>query len=444
MTVASNSIDLHKNFVEQFGIFEKELNGKSLTDFHQTRKKAIRSFEQLGMPDRKTENYKYTPITRLLKKQFNFDYASPGIPAISKAAISELLIKGLDAYNVVLINGRFSQELSNLDITLKGLEITDFKSAYESQPDLVGSYFAKYAEFDKDPFTALNTAFSLDGTFIKVKDNLVVDKPIVIYSIADSTAASWAVQPRNLIIAGKNSQASIIENYIHHGNEAAFTNTVSEIIVDENAYIDYYKLEIQGDNAYHVGNTQVYQAGKSTFNTTTISLAGSLIRNNLNVVLDDEHCEANMHGLYLLNDRQHVDNQTMVDHRKPHSYSNELYKGILGGNSTGVFNGKIYVRQDAQKTNAFQSNKNILLSDEASINTKPQLEIWADDVKCSHGATTGQLDKEQLFYLRSRGLGEQEARSLLLYAFAIDALENVKIDVLKEYIDHHISIRLNR
>ena len=444
MTAVPNSIDLQKNFIRQFEIFEKDLNGKRLEDFHQTRKKAIQSFENLGLPDRRTENYKYTPITRLLKKKFSFDDASPGNFSVPEETINEFIIKGLDAYKVVLINGRFSKALSDLNIASKGLEIGDFKSAYESQPDLIAPYFAKYADFGKDPFTALNTAFSLDGTFIKVADNLVVDKPIVIYAIADSSAANWAVQPRNLILVGKNSQVSVIENYIHHGSESVFTNTVSEIVLEENAYVDYYKLQVKGENAYHVGNTQVYQEGKSTFNTTTISLAGSLIRNNLNVVLDDEHCEANMHGLYMLNEQQHIDNQTMVDHKKPNSYSNELYKGILGGNSTGVFNGKIYVRPDAQKTNAFQSNKNILLSDEASINTKPQLEIWADDVKCSHGATTGQLDEEQLFYLRSRGLGQQEARSLLLYAFAIDALENVKIEVLKEYIDHHISAQLNR
>lgn len=444
MTVASKSIDLQKNFIEQFELFEKDVNGKSLTDFHQTRKKAIKSFEDLGMPDRKTENYKYTPITRQLKKKFSFDYASLEKSSISKETVNELFIPGLDAYNIVLVNGHFSAELSDPDIELKGLEIRDFKSAYESQPELVTSYFAKYADYDKDPFTALNTAFSRDGVFIKVEDNVVVEKPVVIYAIADSKAANWAVQPRNLMLIGKNSQVSIVENYIQQGDEPAFTNAVSEIILDESAYVDYYKLEIKGEDAYHVGNTQVYQAGRSTFNTTTISLAGSLIRNNLNVVLDDEDCEANMHGLYLLGDHQHVDNQTMVDHKKPNSYSNELYKGILDGNSTGVFNGKIYVRQDAQKTNAFQSNKNILLSDEASINTKPQLEIWADDVKCSHGATTGQLDKEQLFYLRSRGLSQQEARSLLLYAFAIDALENVKINVLKEYIDHHISAMLNK
>lgn len=444
MTVAPKSIDLQKNFIEQFGLFEKDLNGKGLTDFHRIRKKAIKSFEDLGLPDRKTENYKYTPITRLLSKKFSFDYTSSDSTSIPKEAVNDLLIKGLDAYKVVLVNGRFSAELSDLDIELKGLEIKDFKSAHESQPDLVNSYFAKYADIDTDPFTALNTAFSLDGTFIKVADNVVVDKPIIVYSIASPGATNWAIQPRNLVLVGKNSQVSIIENFVQLGETSAFTNTVSEIILDESAFVNYYKLEMNGEDAYHVGNTQVYQAGKSTFNTTTISLAGSMIRNNLNVVLDDEHCEANMHGLYLLDDGQHVDNQTMVDHRKPNSYSNELYKGILDGNSKGVFNGKIYVRQDAQKTNAFQSNKNILLSDDASINTKPQLEIWADDVKCSHGATTGQLDKEQLFYLRSRGLGQREARSLLLYAFAIDALENVKIDILKEYIDHHISARLNK
>ncbi len=444
MSLTSNSIDLEQGFIRQFELFEKALNGKSLTDFHQTRKKALKAFEGLGLPDRKTENYKYTPITRSLTKKFRFDHESLGKPSISKEVVDGLLIKDLDAYNIVLINGQYSKELSSVDIAMSGLEILDLKSAYEAQPDLVSTYFAKYANFNEDAFTALNTAFSLDGTFMKVADNLVVDKPVMIYAIADANAANWAVQPRNLVVVGKNSQASIVENYISLGDEPTFTNAVSEIVIDENAYFDYYKLQMQGENAYHVGNTQVYQARSSTFNATTISLTGSLIRNNLNVVLDDEHCEANMNGLYLLDGHQHVDNQTVVDHKKPNSLSNELYKGILGGSSTGVFNGKIYVRPDAQKTNAFQSNKNILLTDEASINAKPQLEIWADDVKCSHGATTGQLDEEQLFYLRSRGIGQQEARSLLLYAFALDALGKVKIDVLREHIDHHINTRLNK
>ena len=444
MSLTSNSIDLKQEFIRQFEHFEKALNGKSLTDFHQTRKKAIKAFEDLGLPDKKTENYKYTPITRSLNKKFSFDHESAGKSSISGEVVDKLLIKGLDAYNVVLINGQYSKELSSLNIESSGLEIRDFKSAYEAQPHLVSAYFAKYANFNEDPFTALNTAFSLDGTFIKVSDNLVIDKPVVIYAIADATAANWAVQPRNLVVVGKNSQASMVENYISLNDKPTFTNAVSEIILDENAIFDYYKLEMHGENTYHVGNTQVHQARSSTFNATTISLTGRLIRNNLNVVLDDEHCEANMNGLYLLDDHQHVDNQTVVDHKKPNSLSNELYKGILGGSSTGVFNGKIYVRPDAQKTTAFQSNKNILLTDEASINAKPQLEIWADDVKCSHGATTGQLDEEQLFYLRSRGLGRQEARSLLLYAFALDALEKVKIDVLREHIDHHVNTRLNK
>lgn len=443
MAKFSGNINLQRYFLNQFEQLEKGLNGLSKTPFHQVRRKAIQSFEQIGFPGRRTENYKYTPITRILNKDFSFEPTTTQGGQLSSEKIAALRIEGLDAYHIVLVNGEFSTSLSEINHQLNGFQITDFKGAYAAHPNLIEAHFGKYADFENDAFTALNTAFSNDGTFIKVDDNVVVEKPVVINYITDASSTKDAIQPRNLILAGKNSQVTIIENYITVGDIAGFTNAVTELVLDESAIVDYYKLELEGEKTYHVGNTQVYQVGKSTFNSTTISLEGAMIRNNLNVILDGEHCETNMYGLYLLDNDQHIDNQTEVDHKKPNSYSNELYKGIMAGNSTAIFNGKIFVRQDAQQTNAFQSNKNILLSDEASVNTKPQLEIWADDVKCSHGATIGRLDAEQLFYLRSRGIGEKEAKSLLLYAFAIDALENIKVEALKKYVGQRISRRLN-
>ncbi len=443
MTQSTGNINLQRYFLDRFKTLESGLNGLAKTPFHQVRKKAIQSLEEIGFPEKNTETYKYTPITRAINKGINLS-GSPVTTSLSADKINDFNFDGIDAYHIVFLNGKFSTEHSTIDELVKGLQISDFKTAYASDPSIIEAHFGKYADFKTDAFTALNTAFSEDGLFVKVAKNVIVDKPIIINFIATATNSTEAIQPRNLIIAEENSQVSIVENYVSIGESNTLTNAVSELVIDAHAIVDFYKLEVEGKNAYHVGNTQAYQRDNSTFNTTTISLEGSMIRNNLNVVLDGEHCETNMNGLYLLDGDQHIDNQTMVDHKKPNSYSNELYKGVLAGKATGVFNGKIFVRQDAQKTNAFQSNKNILLSDEATINTKPQLEIWADDVKCSHGATTGQLDPEQLFYLRSRGIKEQDAKSLLLYAFAVDALESIKIDAIKQYVDKNIARRLNQ
>lgn len=431
--------DFVESSVAQFDAFEKSLNGSSRTSFHQRRKEALANFEALGMPTRKTENYKYTPITNRLNRTFDLVFEEkPG--TIDAATLNDVKIDGLDAYEVVMINGQYDAALSNIENA--PVEILDLATAYERHGTLIDEHFAQYANDKEDAFTALNTAFARDGVFIHLTANTHLEKPVVIYTINTESADQAAVQPRHLVLADKNTQATIIEDFIQLGNQPGFTNSVIELIVDRDAVINYYKLQLRCDQAYHVGNTHVFQKASSTVSCFTMTLSGQLVRNNLNIILDDEHCEANMNGLYLLKGDQHVDNQTMVDHRKPNSYSNELYKGIAGDQSTGVFNGKIYVRQDAQKTNAFQSNNNIVLTDEANINTKPQLEIWADDVKCSHGATTGQLDSEQVFYLRSRGIGEEEAKSMLLYAFAYEVIEDIKNEALKAYIDQYIKAQL--
>ncbi|MEQ8926252.1 MAG: Fe-S cluster assembly protein SufD, partial [Fulvivirga sp.] len=273
---------------------------------------------------------------------------------------------------------------------------------------------------------------------------VVVDKPIAMYFINDSSESTVYSNSRNLVIAGKSSQANFIEFFLTEGKESSFSNIATEVMVDENAHIGYYRVQNNKESAYQVGTTQVYQSRSSVFSAYTFTLNGAIIRNNLNVIVDGEGCETNMYGLYLVNGKTHVDNHTSVDHIQPHCESNELYKGILEDSAKGVFNGKVFVRKEAQKTNAFQSNKNILLSDTAVVNTKPQLEIWADDVKCSHGCTTGQLDEDALFYLRARGLSKDSARALLLYAFAIEVLETVKLEPLKNFLENLISERLHK
>lgn len=282
----------------------------------------------------------------------------------------------------------------------------------------------------------------MNGAFIEVADKVVVDKPIVLYFVGDSSAAKLSYQIRNLVVAGKFAEATVIEKFDTIGDNESFTNVVNEFSVDRNANVRYFKIENDSDQAYHVSNTHASQEGSSTFTANTIALNGAMVRNNLNIRLDGEGCESHMNGLYVLKGKTHVDNHTVVDHVKPNSYSNELYKGIMDDKSRGVFNGKIFVRQDAQKTNAFQSNKNVLLSDNATINTKPQLEIWADDVKCSHGCTTGQLDQDALFYLQARGIQKDKARAILLKAFASDVLENIDNEAIKDYLEAIITERL--
>ena len=429
-----NKRDIKEILSEKFKQLENALNGQSQTSLHQVKKAAMASFEKLGLPDKNNEFYKYSTLAKALNKEFDFSEILAQRATGFEGDLDEVFIKDLEAYVVVLIDGEFSEEYSRTDVT-KGLEILSFSEAYRKDSALVEAHFAKYADDMNDAYTAMNTAFFEDGVFVKVANNTVVEKPIIIYHVSDNQEIT---QTRSLVLVGKSSQVDVVENYISVGEDNNFSNVVSEIILEENATVNHYKLQLKDANAFHVGNTQVYQADNSNFTDFTISLQGELLRNNLNVISDGENCETNMYGLYLPSGKQHVDNYTVVDHKKPNSYSNELYKGILDEKSTGTFNGKIYVRQAAQKTNAFQSNKNILLSDDATINTKPQLEIWADDVKCSHGTTTGQLDNEQMFYLRSRGLSKESARSMLLYAFALEVVENIKIEPLKKYIDKHI------
>jgi len=290
---------------------------------------------------------------------------------------------------------------------------------------------------------ALNTAFLANGLFVLIKRNKQVTKPVYVYHLTDTNADNVFVQPRSLFVIEENAQLQLVELYNNNGLHESFTNEVIEIAVHENARLEYYKVQDENENCHHVGTTHVRQVGKCFTHCVTVTLNGGTIRNNINMVLEASSNEGHLYGLYMVDGKTHVDNHSIVDNVMPNCFSNELYKGIMDGNSTGVFNGKIFVRQDAQKTNAYQSNKNILMSDTSSVNTKPQLEIFADDVKCSHGCTIGQLDEDALFYLRARGIGEKKAKALLLHAFAADILEQIKPEVLRTYLEQKIDDRLN-
>ncbi len=389
---------------------------------------AMESIKNLDFPTTRNENWKYTRVAPIIKHDYKI-YKNTK----ANLDIESYKIPGLKANVLVFVNGYFAPEKSIVFSNEKNLIITNIAQARKDYFSILESYFAKLADHRNEIFTAINTAYSEDGTFIYVPDNTIVELPIHLVYLTEGD--SVISQPRNIIVSGKSSSAKVIITHESIGDGKSFTNSVTEIWVKENAHLSIDKVQYESDNSSHISTEQVYQQSNSNFTINTVTLNGGLVRNNLNIELDAPNCESNLYGLYLLKGNQHVDNHTLVDHKKPHCNSNELYKGIMDDKSTGVFNGKVFVRPDAQKTNAFQSNSNILLSDDATINSKPELEIYADDVKCSHGSTTGQMDKEAIFYLRARGLGEDSARNMLMYAFASDVIDNIKVDPLKEKIN---------
>lgn len=431
-------LDFKEKILKEFSEHDKisDVNNATISN---TRKDAMEYFTTFGFPNKKMEDWRFTNIKPITNNDFAFVIKEQ---KIGKDTIENFLIPGLKTNLIVLINGEYSAEHSNIISEEKNLFIGSLKDALKTKSGDIEKYFAKYANYKSDGFTALNTALSADGAYIYIPENCNLKTPVMILNILDSSKSKVIGQPRNLIIAEKNSKAYVIEEYYSIGENDSFSNVVTEIYEDENANIQYYKIQNEELNSYHVGTTQVFQEKNSIFDSVTISWGGSIIRNNLNSFLNGENIECNFKGLYYIMGNQHVDNHTLVDHATPNCNSNEFYKGIIDNKADGVFNGKIMVRQDAQKTNAYQMNKNILLSNEAVINSKPQLEIYADDVKCSHGATTGQIDSEQIFYLKARGIGEKEGRKLLLYAFANEIIEDIQIEELKLYLEDKLSKKL--
>ncbi len=406
--------------VEKQSSFEESLFDIALpSGYADLRRRAMDRFRQLGLPTTKDEEWRFTSTREIAESAF--DFSGPDVAVslddIDKAAMG-------DGTRLVIVNGKFSPKLSNIRSLPSGVAVANIA---EVSDDRVGSI----AEFDDAAFVALNTALFEDGYFVRVPKGVILETPIYAVFICTEGVAS---NPRNILILDENSQATVIESYVGMGGKS-FTNAVTEGFIGDGAILEHAKLQLGSEEAFHITTQQWTQGRGSNAKSTTVTLGGALVRNDTNAILDGEGCESTINGLYVGRGEQHIDNHTRLDHAKAHCPSHELFKGVLDDKSSAVFNGKIIVRPDAQKTDSKQSNMNLLLSDDAVVNTKPQLEIFADDVRCTHGATIGRLDSDAMFYLRSRGIPEAEALNLLIYAFASDVIDRVRIPDLAERLE---------
>ena len=429
--------DSREKFIELFRLYENSLNGQKDYVGHTIQKTAIqRLSNDVDFPTRRNEDWKYTNVAELLQPQ----YHQPKLVDITTADISPFIFEGLDTYLLVFVNGKYNKTLSSKEELSKKIIVQDIPTCLQEDGPTkatVSEYLIKWASKEMNPFIVLNTAFAQNGIFIYVPDGVVVDRPLHILNIAFTKDEPVVISPQKIIVVGENSKLTVIETYhqLNKPKQTYFTNTVSQLILQRNAVVDHYKIQDEGENAFFINNTEVEQMRDSTYSSYVVDLGGKLVRNNLNSILKDSGTATNFYGIYVGMDKQHIDNQTFIDHAFPNCNSNELYKGILTDSAKGVFNGKIMVRPDAQKTNAFQKNHSLVLSKAASMNSKPQLEIFADDVKCSHGATIGQLNEDALYYMRSRGLSKKEAISVLKQAFLTEITELIKIEPVREKVE---------
>ncbi|MEO0571486.1 MAG: Fe-S cluster assembly protein SufD [Bacteroidota bacterium] len=430
-------MDLKDKLLSSFIAFEDNINVND--SVHDIRSEAIKNFELKGFPSKREEAWKYTSLNSLQK--IDFSVFPKQEKTLEYKDIKKYFLHEIDTYKIVFIDGIYSSYLSEtthdgVDVCLMSAALT--KPMYRQVIEL---YFNKVANTEES-LTSLNTAFSKEGAYIYIPKNKAPRKPIQILHLATGNEASLMLQPRNLIIAEDNAELQVIERHQSLTSNEVFTNSVTEIFAAKDARVDYYKVQNDNEYASLVDNTYIQQKERSVVRVHTFSFGGKLTRNNLNFYQNGEHIDSTMKGVTILDGKQHVDHYTLVHHAQPNCESHQDYKGIFDGRSTGVFNGKILVDKIAQKTDAFQQNNNVLISDTATINTKPQLEIFADDVKCSHGCTIGQLDEDALFYLQSRGIPKKEAGALLMYAFANNVLESVRIPELKTRITRIIANKL--
>jgi Fe-S cluster assembly protein SufD len=428
--------------------FDRLDRARSATDpawLRELRKAALVQFRAERFPTTRDEEFRFTPVFGIADRAFAAAFEGPEPVAVDDArALFE--VPGLTANELVFVNGRFSRELSSLRSLPKGVRVTSLGEALNGDPGFaqtVQTHLNRHIKLPTQGFTALNSAFLHEGAVIVLPDGAIVEDPIHLVFLSNpawSSAGPFVAHPRTLVVAGRNSQARIIETFA--GRDVYFTNAVTEIVGGDNSHVDHYRVQRESLDAFHVSGLHVHLARSATFTSHNIVFGGGVARNDVNAVLDAEGIVCTLNGLYLVDGKRLVDNHTTIDHAKPHCESHELYKGILDDAGRGVFNGKIFVRPDAQKTDAKQTNQVLLLSDDATINTKPQLEIFADDVKCTHGATIGQLAADQLFYLRARGIGLAEAQSILIHAFASDIVDRIAIEPLRDQLEQVLLSRL--
>ncbi|CAL2078522.1 Fe-S cluster assembly protein SufD [Tenacibaculum sp. 190524A02b] len=429
-------MELKEKLLSSYVAFENGIDINS--DIHDIRTKALQNFEELGFPSKKLEAWKYTSLNSVLKQDYSLfpDHDT----AIELADVKRFFIHDIDSYKIVFIDGKYSSFLS--ETTHDGMDVCLMSAALSKSKyrPIIENYFNKIAK--QDNMTSLNTAFASEGAFIHIPRGVEVEKPIQIINFTTGKENATMLQPRNLIVAENNAHVQIIERHQSLTDNPVLTNCVTEIYTDVHATVDYYKIQNDNTNASLVDNTYIEQQRESVCSVHTFSFGGNITRNNLNFFQKGERIDSILKGITIIEGKQHVDHHTLVHHIEPNCESHQDYKGIFNERSTGVFNGKVIVEKEAQKTNAYQQNNNVLISDKATINAKPQLEIFADDVKCSHGCTIGQLDDQALFYMQQRGIPKKEAEALLMYAFANTVLESVKIPEVKKRITKLIANKL--
>ena len=432
-------MNLKEKLVSSFMAFENNVDVDLDSHIHDIRSAAISIFESKGFPTKKEEEWKYTSLNSILKHDYSV-FPKNNI-SLEYKEVKNYFLHEIESYKLVFVDGAYSSFLSETTHDIADICIMSSALKKPKYKMVIDRYFGTLAS-KEDSITSLNTAFSKEGVFINIPKNTVLPKPIQIINFSTGSESEIMLQPRNLVVVGENSHVEIYERHQSLNDNVVLTNVVTEIFAKKRAIVDFYKVQNDNKSASLIDNTYVRQRDNSIVSVNTFSFGGKLTRNNLEFHQEGEHITSNLNGITIIEKKQHVDNHTLVNHKFENCESHELYKGIYDDSSTGVFNGKVIVNKEAQKTNAYQQNDNILIGDKASINSKPQLEIFADDVKCSHGCTIGQIDINALFYMQSRGIPKKEAKALLLFAFANDVVDKIKIPALKKRITKLIAEKL--
>jgi Fe-S cluster assembly protein SufD len=438
-TALDTDVRPEDRFISAFEVNHGQaLNGTNAS-IAQQREDAIERFEQLGIPDSNLEVWKYTNIAKIIDRPYTLPLGDVGA-SVDQSDIAPFLIEDMDAHRVVLVNGRVDEALSDIGELPSGVVVSSLAQAGKEHPNVVEEHYGKYADYEDEALTALNTAFVQDGAFVYVPSGTMVEKPIFFLHVT-ATDEDLFLQPRHLFVVEDGAIAKIVEAQYSLTDANTFTNTVGEAFVGEKGNLDHYLIQDEGPSASQVHTRAAQQKDDSVYSSQTVTFSGEVVRNNATIEADGTFCESNLFGLCVGKDEMHVDNHTRMDHVQPDCTSNELYKHVLNDESTAVFNGKVFVSRGSQRIDAYQQNDTIVLTKDAQIYTKPELEIYADDVVCSHGATTGQLDDEHIFYIRSRGLSKRRARILLLQAFCEEVLEEFQIDALRDTVTDQIRSR---
>lgn len=425
--------EVHNHYVSEFRTFEKNGASKAPAWVHDLRKNALTVFNELGFPTMKQEDWKYTNVSPIAKTLFT---CSTSPVHMDPAVVKGFLVDGIDQFVMAFVNGHFVKEHSQLDGIPEGVVAVNLGAAYADHGNVIQQYLSHYVNHRKNPFTALNTAFMNDGAFVHVPAGVMVEKPIHVLSLsANGTAKHVVSHIRNLIVVEEGAQANFVFSYRSVGDHHNLTNAVTEIIAQKNSVVEAVKVQQENESAFHMEHLLAHQKETSDVRIFSLALGGAIARNDISVIIDGEAAECNLNGLYVATGEQLVDHHTFMHHIHPDCPSHELFKGILNDHGRAVFNGKVYVEPEAQKTDSKQTNRNLLLSDTAIVDTKPELEIFADDVKCTHGAAVGGMNESHSFYLKTRGITEESARGILTVGFAAEATATIVHPALRRHVD---------